>query len=91
MTNCYYYDEQRNRCNCYVNENLNELLAENAKLRKLIVALHRCAAGSLRDLAPSCIDISKEGCGMDCTDNGERCCMELLEQRMQELGIEVDA
>ena len=32
MPSCYYYDEQRNRCNCYVNENLNELLAENAKL-----------------------------------------------------------
>ena len=33
MPSCYYYDEQRNRCNCYVNENLNELLAENARLR----------------------------------------------------------
>lgn len=33
MPNCYYYDEQRNHCKCYVNENLNELLAENAKLR----------------------------------------------------------
>lgn len=31
MPSCYYYDEQRNRCNCYVNENLNELLAEYAK------------------------------------------------------------
>lgn len=31
---CYYYDEQRNRCNCYVNENLDELLVENAKLRE---------------------------------------------------------
>lgn len=33
---CYYYDEQHNRCKCYDNENLNELLAENAKLRKLL-------------------------------------------------------
>lgn len=33
MPNCYYYDEQRNRCNCYVNENLNELLEENVNLR----------------------------------------------------------
>lgn len=33
MPNCYYYDEQRNHCKCYVNENLNELLAENARLR----------------------------------------------------------
>lgn len=36
MPSCYYYDEQRNRCNCYVNENLNELLADNAKLRELL-------------------------------------------------------
>ena len=34
MPNCYYYDEQRNHCKCYVNENLNELMAENAKLRE---------------------------------------------------------
>ena len=36
MSNCYYYDEQRDHCKCYVNENLNELLAENAKLRELL-------------------------------------------------------
>lgn len=40
MPNCYYYDEQRNHCNCYVNENLNELLAENAKLREQVDAAH---------------------------------------------------
>lgn len=34
MPNCYYYDEQHNRCKCYANENLDELLAENAKLRE---------------------------------------------------------
>jgi hypothetical protein len=33
MPSCYYYDEQHNRCNCYVNENLNELLEENVNLR----------------------------------------------------------
>lgn len=33
MPSCYYYDEQRNLCNCYVNENLNELLEENVNLR----------------------------------------------------------
>ena len=43
MPNCYYYDEQRNRCNCYVNKNLDELLAENAKLRELVKALLTCA------------------------------------------------
>ena len=45
MPNCYYYDEQRNRCNCYVNENLNELLAENAKLKQEIERWHRLTAG----------------------------------------------
>lgn len=25
---CYYYNAERNRCNCYINENLNELLAD---------------------------------------------------------------
>lgn len=40
MPNCYYYDEQRNRCNCYVNENLNELLNENDRLRELIADVH---------------------------------------------------
>lgn len=38
MPNCYYYDEQGNRCNCYVNKNLNELLAENARLREELEA-----------------------------------------------------
>lgn len=37
MPSCYYYDEQRNRCNCYINENLNELLSENAKLREVLL------------------------------------------------------
>ena len=39
MPSCYYYDEQRNRCTCYVNENLNELLDENAKLREQVTRL----------------------------------------------------
>lgn len=33
---CYYYDEQHNRCNCYINKNLNELLDENARLREVV-------------------------------------------------------
>jgi hypothetical protein len=40
MPNCYYYDEQRNHCNCYVNANLNELLEENAKLRRLASGMY---------------------------------------------------
>lgn len=31
---CYYYDEEHNRCRCYVNKNLDELLVENANLRQ---------------------------------------------------------
>jgi hypothetical protein len=68
----------------------NEYLKdENSKLQELVAKLYRCARWALRDLAPSCVDESKDGCGMDCTDNGEDCCMTLLEQRMRELGIEV--
>ena len=73
-----------------LNLSLEESQAENAKLRELVAKLHRCARGALRDLAPSCVDESKDGCGLDCIDNGERCCMILLEHCMHELGVEVD-
>lgn len=75
MPSCYYYDEQRNRCNCYVNENLNELLAENAKLREQIDAAHMSRLltenenESLRELV---WDIM----------------IDAFEQRMRDLGIE---
>lgn len=75
MPSCYYYDEQRNRCNCYVNENLNELLAENAKLREQIDAAHMSRLltenenESLRELV---WDIMNDA----------------FEQRMRDLGIE---
>ena len=49
MPNCYYYDEQRNHCKCYVNENLDELLTENAKLRdELDAAKHDLSLFSRR-------------------------------------------
>lgn len=69
---------------------LDQLEAENAKLRELVYALFRCAYGTLRDLAPSCYDSGADGCGLDCIDNGERCCMAVMERRVRELGIEVD-
>lgn len=74
MPSCYYYDEQRNRCNCYVNENLNELLAENAKLLDLATGLYRCWLG--------------EGCD-DCPmqDSDGWCIRDL---QLRELRIEVD-
>lgn len=68
----------------------SKLEDENAELRKLVKKLHKCVHGMLRDLAPSCVDSSMEGCGMDCTENGENCCMALLEQRMNELGVETN-
>ena len=33
---CYYYDSDHNRCLCYDNHDLDDLLAENAKLREQI-------------------------------------------------------
>ena len=85
--------EKGNPCEFYVMDEegfpVCHSSSENAALRQLATMLHRCARGMLRDLAPSCVDRSKGGCGMDCTDNGERCCMELLERRMRKLGIEV--
>lgn len=69
---------------------INQLRDENFKLQRLIEKLHKCAYGVLRDLAPSCADLSIKGCGMDCTENGENCCMVLLEQYMRELKIETD-
>lgn len=72
MPNCYYYDEQRNRCNCYVNENLNELLSENVKLRDLATGLYRCWLG--------------EGCdGCPMQDSDGWCVRDI---RLRELGIE---
>lgn len=64
--------------------------AENARLRELVEKLYKCTHGLLRDLAPSCVDSSIEGCGMDCTENGENCCMALLEHHMHELGVETN-
>lgn len=55
MPNCYYYDEQRNRCNCYVNENLNELLAENAKLVDVLHEVETEAVYAYRCLQQDCI------------------------------------
>ena len=89
MASCYYYDEQHNRCKCYVNENLDELLAENAKLREL--------------LKNALTYIEYEGCGVECPETGnsatltpcDTCnryetesCAYVIAQRARELGIE---
>lgn len=33
-SSCYYYDSDHNHCLCYDNQSLDNLLVENAKLRK---------------------------------------------------------
>lgn len=55
MPNCYYYDEQRNRCNCYVNDNLNELLSENAKLVDVLHEVETEAVYAYRCLQQDCV------------------------------------
>ena len=51
MSNCYYYDEQHNHCNCYVNENLNELLVENVELQQRITQAYRDESREWREVA----------------------------------------
>ena len=75
MPNCYYYDEQRNRCNCYVNENLNELLEENAKLRELVRNLLRV--------------IPRDVSGVVVGAHGEHPTYYSFADAMRELGVEV--
>lgn len=91
MPNCYYYDEQSDHCNCYVDENLNELLEENVNLRVQLANTmvtvrrvdERCA--KLRELVKAMTPFL--------------CCMPFascntlaasVRKRMRELGIEVD-
>ena len=74
---CYYYDEQRNRCKCYVNENLDALLAENAKLRKLCRDMY---------LVVACLDLDKSSLHAHGKDADWR----TLEERYEELRAEVD-
>ena len=99
MPNCYYYDEQSNHCNCYVNENLNELLEENVNLRvQLANAMvtvrsvdERCA--KLRELVLhmyTCMgNVDADGnyeC-FSCEYEGAECD---YDRRLRELGIEVE-
>lgn len=76
MPNCYYYDEQRNRCNCYINKNLNELLDENAKLRELVKQTHTLFA---------CADGATFSDGTPAVRAGDR---REVEFRMHELGMD---
>lgn len=64
-----------------------KLRDERKALHKLATTLYRCAHGMFRDLAPSCADGDEGGCGMDCAENGEKCCMALIEKQMREAGI----
>ena len=90
MHTCYYYDEQHNRCNCYVNENLNELLDKNTKLQELA----QDVIAFLDDIDPC------RHCGYDAEcfkQNGLNVAYEggclmlgLLVSRARKLGVEVD-
>ena len=71
------------------NEGIHEQSVRIVALEELAQMLYTCMYGLLRDLAPSCFDRDEGGCGMDCTSNGEKCCLSLIERRMQGLGIEV--
>ena len=105
MPNCYYYDEQHNRCNCYANESLNELLAENAKLRELVVALYHIHFGTeeeswdaWEDFCPCDICEERHGGEAPCAHTAkdladERCdpiTKEIVIDRMHELGVEAE-
>lgn len=105
MPNCYYYDEQRNHCNCYLNENLNELLEENVNLRvqranaMVTVRLvdERCA--KLRELVADMLhDAMENVCSKAywCdkknwqTCNDKSCGNHLYVDMARELGVEVE-
>ena len=84
MPNCYYYDEQRNHCNCYVNENLNELLAANAKLRELVEDMHS-ALQAFCDAQ----DVHGDNCPL-WVERTDDCELRGIERRMRELRVEVE-
>ena len=87
MPNCYYYDEQRNHCNCYVNENLNELLAENARLRELAAGIGHLLFALDVDYCAGC---PRDDINHPCpvyTVNGGEC---LYETDLRDLGVEVN-
>lgn len=79
-------EDMRNRLSAKQDENA-KLRDECTALRKMAATLYRCAHGMFRNLAPSCADGDEDGCGMDCAENGEKCCMALIEKQMREAGI----
>jgi hypothetical protein len=83
MPKCYYYDEHHNRCKCYVNESLDKLLAENAKLRELV---RKYSDYTSQDRCEGCV------CKSRCNDGDVDECWQRTEIRelARELGIEVD-
>ena len=91
MPNCYYYDEQRNRCNCYVNKNLDELLADNAKLREeLDAAKHDLSLFSERIVELGADNAKLSELVDYMTPIAFYGASEQERDRMRELGVEVD-
>lgn len=76
MPNCYYYNEHLNHCRCYDKESLNDLLAENTKLRELIA-----------ELWSSC-PVSDDDCEICKYKDWESVSGCELYERMRELGVE---
>lgn len=83
------YKGNTDECLAYVSgEVADRLKAENEKLRELVRELWNCALQYHRfDVYRH--EIGVDGCGIDCTANGESCCACKLEQRMRELWVEV--
>lgn len=68
---------------------IDELKAENKKLRELVRDLWSCAA-SLAEDSVYHIEGAVCGCGTSCVVNGEDCSAYKLRDRARELGVEVD-
>lgn len=72
---------------CLMRDRACKAEAENEELRELVRELWNCALQYHRfDVYRH--EIGVDGCGIDCTANGEGCCACKLEQRMRELGVE---
>ena len=75
---------------CLMRDRACKAEAENEKLRELVSDMWDCIS-HIGEYDVFYYDMSKDGCGISCTVNGEHCCADKLHVRMRELGIEVDA
>ena len=78
-------DDMCNRS--YLVDEVEDLCAENAKLRELVRDMWGCIS-HIGEYDVFYYDMAKDGCGISCTVNGEHCCADKLHYRMRELGVE---